>query len=119
MSREYKHYGIRAANRSFRCFPYEFVSSVVAILGPSAGGRYYCYIAFSESFATAVGKKLPRGVSPKDTAYIFVECDKKEYKVFACYADESARALMWAGPMASKPPWLKFIPVKAENDNYP
>lgn len=104
MSREFKHYQLKRATKPI---PGVGLASTVAVLNEQ-GHAGFCYIRFARSFVLAVGKKLPRGVSLDDPAYLLVCYNQKtqEWEVFARYLRGEDRVLLWKTTV--KPSWLKF-----------
>jgi hypothetical protein len=113
MSREYKHYELRATNRPSGN---SRLSTTVAVIGVN-GHPYYCYVTFSEKLVVTVGKKLPRGISPFDPAYLFVDCSKGQYEVWAKYVRDDVGAILWSGSLEDPPTWLNFFKVKNNGDS--
>lgn len=76
----------------------------------------YVYIRFSDKLIEAVGKKLPRGISEADPAYLSVVFSDMAWHIWAGYVSESggSHTLMWK--QSTKPSWLKFHPLKKAKD---
>jgi hypothetical protein len=114
VSKELKAYELRATRR-----PAKSDSLLTTVLVMNAQGEQgYCYVNFSLKLVQAVGKKLPRGISPQDPAFLHVFHSGEEYSVWAVYAREgwnpSSTKLMWTGE--GNPSWLNFYKVKAERN---
>ena len=109
--RDAKKYAIRATRRPVK---QSLVSSVVSVFN-ELGVQGYCYINFDAPFIEAVGKKLPRGVSKEDQAFIEVlyHAPSKVWIVAAGYVGRGADTFLWK--TAEKPLWLKFFKLKAQN----
>lgn len=109
MGRELKKYELRATKKPARS---DLVSTTVAIRGED-NSRYYCYISFSQAFVEAVGRALPRGVTIYEPAYLFVDCTKAGFDVWACYATDTEKVKMWSVPAErGAPAWLNFYKVQ-------
>lgn len=114
MAREFKNYELASSPRPCTAERYSLVSSTVSIRGID-GSSYYCYVSFSDSLVEAVGKRLPRGVSTFDPAYLYVECTAQGYVVWAVSARSNEGVKLWSGSLESLPAWLKFIKVRGKN----
>lgn len=102
MAREYKHYGIRKARSPKNLGP---LATTIAVT-TEEGSRGFGYVHFAESLTKAVGKKLPRGVSQQDPAFLeitYVE-DRREWEISARYLASDGAALLWRTD--TKPSWL-------------
>lgn len=109
MSREYKHYELRATKKPAKN---EVLSTTVAVY---KGARsYYCYVSFSEKLVQYVGKKLPLGVSKDHPAYLAVLVIGEHTTVYATYPPGSNPVKLWE---YDKPPaWLNFYTPKVEDN---
>lgn len=71
----------------------------------------HCYVSFDTKLVQAVGKTLPRGVSAKDPAFLYVVMDKQRqvWVVYAQYVESAGSTqngyAMWES--ATRPAWLK------------
>lgn len=101
-AREFKKYGIRAANSPQEGYS---VAGVVVVL--DAEGRSSAYIKFSKDFETAVGKAMPYGVGPEMPCYIKVMQIRNTHvwRVFAFYVGEHKGRLLWQ--TTERPAWVK------------
>jgi hypothetical protein len=81
----------------------ERFSGVVYIL--DEGGKGYAYVRFSAEFVRAVGKEMPRGVSPDSPGYLKVmRTANGAWKVFALYVGEEEGVLLCE--VKDRPLWL-------------
>lgn len=108
MAREYKHYEIRKARTATDAGPL----ATTILVTDEVGNRGHGFIRFSDSLVNAAGKRLPRGVSRQDPAYLSVGYVPSlgVWDVSACYLNGEAAALLWR--TESKPSWLNKIGVK-------
>ena len=113
MSKEFRHYALRSSTRPSK--PGALLTTVQVI---EAGAVGYAYVNFSDKLVEAVGKKLPRGISLEDPAYLSVESRDSMWEVWALYVRGGVPELMWR--QATRPEWLNFHePRKARNgDNF-
>ena len=83
------------------------LSGVVVVA--QRGERGYAYVKFSNALIEAVGRSLPRGLTPEHPAYLkAIRCSFTDrFKVYAFYVDQSAAVLLWES--AEKPTWLKRV----------
>lgn len=111
MSKEFKHYQLRATKRPAKC---PVLSTTVAVYN-ERGESGYCYINFSDTFVEAVGKRLSRGVAPFDPAFISVRYNAQlqSWEIWARYLRDQLGVLLWA--TADKPSWLNFYKLEAEH----
>lgn len=102
--RELDKFGLRPANKPDAN---GLLSGVVVVA--QQGERGYAYVRFSSVLVQAVGRALPRGLTPQDTAYLkVIRCRFTDrFKVYAYYVDQSAAVLLWES--AEKPTWLKRV----------
>lgn len=72
-----------------------------------ARGRRPSNFGFDESFADAVGRAMPRGISQQDPAYIkaLYMPGRNVWRVFAMYMREEVGVLLWETP--DLPRWLR------------
>lgn len=109
--KENKNFELRATKKPAKN---DTLSTTVAVyMGQKS---YYCYISFSEKFVEAVGKKLPRGVSPQDPAYISVVHEKRDWgheswAIRANYTTGVELVCLWTTP--EQPSWINFYETKA------
>lgn len=104
MAREYKHYGLKRARSPRNLGPL----ATTIVITTDKGEKAYGYVKFSESFISAVGKRMPRGVSLHDPAFIdvaFVQ-GKKEWEIRARYLASGEAALLWR--TGTEPSWLNI-----------
>jgi hypothetical protein len=115
MARELKSYELKATKRPAK---WDRLSTTVAIEVYDKEGdskQFYCYASFSDKLVEAAGKRLPYGVSPKDPAYLWVQCfpEDKVWHVWARYFGpltlNGTKLLFTAG---EQPAWLNFYKVK-------
>jgi hypothetical protein len=78
------------------------LSGVVSVL--STAGSKISFIHFNEAFVEAVGKELPKGVSPDNPAFIRVMQSGKAWKVFAMYLKSNEGCLLWESEQI--PAWI-------------
>lgn len=113
MSREYKKYEIKSVKKPTKS---KLLLSCVLVIGKDSIA-YYCYISFSEHLVEAVGKKLSRGVSKENPAYLSIVWNKEglEWIVSANYVLGGETKELWRTPYGSPPAWLKFYSIKVKN----
>jgi hypothetical protein len=87
------------------------VLTTVSVRGVN-GQDYYCYINFSEKFEEFVGKKMPRGVSENDPAWLHVTCHALSggATIAAHYLSDKSGCELWHA--TKTPTWLKMYKVK-------
>lgn len=114
MSREYKHYELRATKKPAKN---AVLSTTVAVY--RGKDRYYCYVSFSEKLVHYVGKRLPLGVSKDHPAYLSVVVEGNEVFVSARYVSGYPYpTYLWQSKTI--PAWLNFYTPKVEdNGNNP
>lgn len=108
MSRELKNYELRSCRRPILSGRYRLVSNTVHVCMAS-DKQYYCYVSFSDKLVEKVGKKLPRGVSEFDPAYLRVYLDEDRYYVQAVSHRSRASVVLFAGGLPCS--WLKTYPI--------
>lgn len=114
MSKEYKKYELKNARRPRKGGA---LLNTVAIHMQN-GVYYYCYISFSPKLAETVGKKLPRGISPTDPAFLHVVQDHEQrWNVYAQYCGGTEAVLLWRTVTIEPPSWLKFYKPKGSHGN--
>lgn len=112
MPKELKKYELAASTRPGGN---KVLATTVAVLGKD-GSAYYCYIRFSPTLIEAVGKKLPRGISEHDPAYLYV--DLQRLQVWAVYMRDNKGVRMWDLSGVVEVPWLKrLFRAKLKNGN--
>lgn len=112
MSKEYKHYELRSVKRPTKA---RLLLSTVAIRD-TEGGEKYCYVAFSDRLVQAVGRKLPRGLSEADPAFLHVVFGPPGvWVIWAQYAQGEGACKLWRTTDSSPPSWLKFHKRKVKN----
>lgn len=109
MSREYKHYELRATKKPAKN---EVLSTTVAVYRDK--DRYYCYVSFSDKLVQYVGKRLPLGVSKDHPAYLSVLVAENQVFVYANYASGKWMTLLWTAKTI--PAWLNFYTPKVEDN---
>lgn len=110
MSKEFKHYELRRARKPASLGG---LSSTVIVIREN-GDSGFCYVKFSDSLVTAVGRKLPRGVSFDDPAYLEARYDRAKnwWEISARYLNTDTSVKLWTA--VQKPLWLTF---NSENEN--
>lgn len=113
MSKELKMYALKATKKPTKSTT---LLSTVQVIN-EAWERGYCYASFSDKLVEAVGKKLPRGISDQDPAFLSVLYLEGAWHIIAMYTSQDYATLMWKTP--NKPSWLSFHkirkPKKAQN----
>lgn len=114
MSKEFKKYGLKPARVNRDLGP---VSAVC--LFTSRGETTTYTVQFAYALVEAIGKRLPRGVSRSDYAYLHVyQCDEDTFDVWACYLNSGEGKLLWTCKV--KPHWLKYsYTPEQKNGNNP
>ncbi len=108
MPRELKLYELRSASRPG---VNNLLSTTVAVRDAN-GASYYCYVRFSDRLVQAVGKKLPRGLTQSDPAYLYVQVTQEGFQVWARTHSEAQQVLLWTTSLETTPDWLKFYKTK-------
>ena len=80
------------------------LSGVVLIKEEGVG---YCHVKFKQGVVKALGKKMPRGIGPENTAYLFVMKKHDHYDVCISYTDLSSTVRLWRSDKL--PHWAKNI----------
>lgn len=112
--KEFKKYGLSSATRS-KASP--MLATVVTVF--QYGAHYgHAYIRFTDDFIRAVGKKMPTGLSPDDSAYLRVDFLGAHWTISACYLNYSLERQMLTPLWASvkKPAWLRIIKPRKKAD---
>lgn len=104
MSKEFKHYELKASKR-----PAARKDLLTTVAVEKNHVRYYCYVSFSEKLVEYVGKRLSRGVSEATPAYLFVQEVKNAWYVVAAYVDRAEHTTLWKTD--EQPGWLRFYQV--------
>lgn len=114
MSREYKHYELRATKKPAKN---EVLSTTVAVY--RGKDRYYCYVSFSDKLVQYVGKRLPLGVSKDHPAYLSVILVENQVFIYAAYTSGYPyTTCLWTAN--TLPAWLNFYTPKVkDNGNNP
>jgi hypothetical protein len=110
--REWKHYELRRTQRPGSS---QRLSNTVAVVDET-GTPGYAYIAFSESFVTAVGNALPRGINDStEQAYLTVTYNplKRIWDVRARYITGVGQALLWHSLQC--PAWINIIRIRGSD----
>lgn len=111
MSKEYKHFELRSVKRPTKA---SLLLSTVAIRDTN-GEEKYCYVSFSDKLVNAVGRKMPRGLSEAEPAFLHVVFGPPgRWGVWAQYVSGEAR-LLWKTECSQPPSWLKFYKLKVKN----
>lgn len=112
MTKEYKHFELRSVKRPTKA---SLLLSTVAIRD-TEGEEKYCYVSFSDKLVDAVGRKLPRGISEADPAYLHVGFGPPgRWGIWAVYAVDGVARLLWRTECSEPPSWLKFYKLKVKN----
>jgi hypothetical protein len=73
-------------------------------------GVGYCYLRFGEGVVERLGKRMPYGIGPANTAYIKVLRVHGGYDVCCCYTDKSKTVRLWHTPQL--PSWVRQVKYK-------
>lgn len=100
-TREPKRLGFRPSRK-----PQEglALSGVVLIVEKGTG---YAYVKFSQEDVELLGKKMPYGIGPGNTAFIRIIKKHKRYDVLCSYMDRSKTVHLW--PTATLPNWIRRV----------
>lgn len=104
MRAELKKYRIRATKKPAK----NVLLSSTVVVRNEVGDAGYCYINFDAPFVDAVGKKLQRGITEDDPAYLEVVYYPRMsvWLVKARYLHGDKEVLLWK--TEQKPSWLNF-----------
>ena len=112
MPREFKHYMLRSTKKPTKD---KVLLSTVAIRDQE-GEERYCYVSFSDKLVELVGRKLPRGISETDPAFLnIVFGPPGRWGIWAVYAVDGVARLLWRTECSEPPSWLKFYKLKVKN----
>ncbi len=104
-----KRWGLKAAIKPQQRFD---LSGICRILDGDGAG--YCHIKFAWPLVVDMGRAMPRGIGPHETAYLMaMRMSDKEWNIFCVYLDDQQRQLVWTEE--GRPSWIKSIKRK-END---
>lgn len=96
-----KQLGIRHARK-----PQEggSLSGVVLVTENGVG---FCYVKFNKATVEILGRKMPYGIGPEDTAYLKVVKAHGHYDVWCCYRNKSKSIKLWK--TEHLPEWVKNV----------
>lgn len=112
INKERKHFGLVGLSRAPRK-RHSVISNTCLVQDGETSG--YCYIKFSESFVTFVGKKLHRGVAVFDPAFVEVVKVGESWEVWACYHRDAHRTMLWVTDR--QPSWIETVKKVRANGN--
>lgn len=112
ISGERKKFAIRSARKPMLV---DGLSNTVIVY--DGGEPRFCHILFDPCLVAVVGKKMPRGVSGAEPAFIQVVFDQyqNEWVISACYVTDWERQVLWRS--GQRPHWIKELkPIGYNHD---